>query len=220
MDVQPVATPGDGAEARGVQEWRHAHIRLKIGKNFYPFRTLSLLDAASIEPLILPLMQVLSAGDRPLEYARIIYKILNIISPALLQQPDDLAALSKTQVQALWEFYAEQDWGRLKAIRAIAPPEDPAASGDAGEFTARTTFYMMCAAGAKQSNCSVMEFMDSRFEHAVDVLLALHEQWAKNEAERPKPQDLFNFMASNMQPETYDPENAPSWMKDVDSLKD
>lgn len=211
MQTQPTQTQAAVAQ-RGPEDWKHDLLRLKIGRNHYTFRTLSLLDAMEVEPHIGPLFAAIAAGDRPLEYARRVAACLKILCPTLLEKPDDLAELTPMQGKALVEFYSAQDWSRVLALRALKG-KPGGESADESEMDERTTFYLLTAAGAKQDRCSVMEFMDARLEHCCDVLMSLYQQWAAGEAEKPKPSDLLQFMAAAATPTEYDPAAPPDWIK-------
>ncbi len=217
MDTQPVEAAAGAARAPSPAEWKHETLRLKLGRSYYRFRTLSFLEAVQIEPLVGPLMTAVKAGDQPQEYARLAMLVLRVLCPSLLQDPEDLAALGPEEVKALWAFYAAQDWGRLLQLRAMRN-DGGGDDDDDADADPHLTFYKMCAAGAAMERCSGMKFMDLRFERAADCFLAMHDQWKKNEESKPKPGDLFQFFAAGGGgSSTFNPDDRPAWMTALES---
>lgn len=213
MKTKPVENKTAGAaRAPSPAEWKHENLRLKLGRSYYLFRTLSFLEAVQIEPLIGPILELVKDGNKGEEFARQAIRVLKVICPTILNEPDDLKELGQVQVQELWKFYSAQDWSRLHGLRALrGGGDDQEDSGEEGHDR-QTTFYLLCAAGAAQERCSGMEFMDLRFERAADCFMAMHSQWQKNEDSKPKPADMLQFFASGDNTSKFNPDARPAWM--------
>lgn len=213
--------PKAGAAPPGYN-WRHEKIRLKVGKNFYTMRTLSLMDAVEVEPLLGPLKVALADGSKPYTYAKLIMELAKALCPMILMHPDDIAAVDAQTIAAIIDFYGQQDWERVKLVRELRnDPGDEAedAPGPGGE---RTVFYAVAAACAERSHMSVMEFLDQRLEFCMDALLALHDEYRRLKGAGKMPHGSFVQAMTSMMggAKQYTHDTAPDWMKDLADIAD
>lgn len=213
--------PKAGAAPPGYN-WRHEKIRLKVGKNFYTMRTMSLMDAVEVEKHIEPVVNAMTGGAQPYTFAVHMIGLAKTLCPMIMDNPEDVKALDRTTIVAILDFYRQQDWERVKLVRELRnDPGDEAedAPGPGGE---RTVFYAVAAACAERSHMSVMEFLDQRLEFCMDALLALHDEYRRLKGAGKMPHGSFVQAMTSMMggAKQYTHDTAPDWMKDLADIAD
>lgn len=207
----------EGEQPRGHYDlkWRHEYTRLKIGRNHYTLRTLSLLDAVLVEPHWHQLCAAIAEGHQPMRYALHLTACVKVLCPLLLDHPKDAAEINRTVIDACMEFYGAQDWTLLEAVRAMRSTEGE--GDDAGPgMQPRAVFYAIAAACAQRANMDLPAFMDARLEFALDTMLTLNAEWRrKQQAGKMPHRDFITAMLSAMGGKSVEMAKAPAWIQEL-----
>jgi hypothetical protein len=212
--------PAGAAKAR--LDWRHERMRLKIGRNHYTLRTLSLMDAMEIEKHLDPLVRALEGGSQPYTFAVHIIAVAKTICPMILDELEDVKALGRTEIMAILDFYKQQDWDRVRLVRELKTDMDDEDEEAPEGQNERTVFYAVAAACAERARMDVMKFLDQRLEFCMDVILALHQDYAKAKTAGKMPHGSFVQAMTAMMggAKQYTRDTAPAWMKDLAEIAD
>lgn len=195
--------------------WRHQSIVLRMGKHVYPFRTLSFGDALDVWQHVPGLVKAVRDGKDPVGYIEHLVPVLRIVQPTLLTEPDDIRlGFTKENVQTIWHWYAQQNWGRMKDLAGGDRPK-AAPDGETPQLSQRTVFLTVAQAAAVSIGLSVEELLAARFELAADAIISLRERYEKVKGEDgTMTADQFRSVAAGMLGENrVDQTTAPEWLK-------
>ena len=112
--------------------------------------------------------------------------------------PDESSAMptgrKRAALTALINFYARQDWGRLRDMMEIG--ETKAIESTPQE--AQDTFTIVCRVVSLFWNMSYQAFLDLRFEEAAGLIILANKAWDEKDGEGKLRVDQFLQRASGM----------------------
>jgi hypothetical protein len=208
-------------------DWQHRDLFLPLGKRpwwavwrkqpVFKFRTLSLYDLGCLWTHFRPIYDAIVRG-KPIAFAQHLTEALNHLSPGLTNSAAFLKYWNASHLDALIEFYSQQDWGRIKALIDDMNESATEAPEGAGEMLATRRFVAVCTAAARSTGMDLMEFVSQRFEFCADVFMTL---WASMQSDKSgsgqmKGGEFVALMHMGLPKETFSaPEDRPlpTWVK-------
>lgn len=193
----------------------HETITLELADKPWVFRTLSFMDATIVQPHMIVLANLLTKTE-PVPTAAegmVAFRaLLEQVNP-ILAHDDALLNITQPFFMAVVNFYFNKhDWGRMVELAAVSARRRDSGGDDIPQHL---VYLMVCAKAAETQGMKALEFMDARFEYAVDVIMAMHERYemAKREEGYQRPDALAATFASLFGETQVTEENAPEWVK-------
>jgi len=173
----------------------HETTQVRVGQNFYAFRTLSLVQVYReqqnlkiLKNWVLSPDVAAAAGD-PLNQAALYSVCAAMCSEMLLIRPTcavvscresgphaDVAHLDGRACLEISRFYLRQDWTKLKVLLeefADQPDNTDKPDEKVGTDEAWRTFMMMCGISGQLFGLDYEQFAQLRFEEAADMMIAV-----------------------------------------------
>lgn len=193
----------------------HETIALELADKPWVFRTLGFMDATIVQPHMVVLANLLTKTEpvpTAAEGMTAFRALLEQVNPTLAHD-EALVAITQPFFMAVVNFYFNKhDWGRMVEMAAASLQRRDEGGAN---IPPHLVFLLVCANAAASQGLTTQAFLDSRFEYAVDVILAMHERHkqAKQEEGYQGPEGVAMALAAMFGEVTVNEDTAPEWVK-------